>query len=256
MSYEVQCLARPWTLTPLPGTGQVGMILLDTDLTSEADYQHFLLPHGLRFYVNRIAYSNPMTPERLAAMQPDLVRCARQLVPGLELNAVLYGCTSATLVMGVDNVVQALRSAHPQAALITPPTAAALGLQALGVQRIAILAPYSQETSAYIGDFFVAQGYTVERLAYLDLDDDRDVARLPLADVLTAARATLTPQTEALFISCTALPVAQSIPTLEAALGVPVLSSNLACAWEVLRRCGQSGGPGAGRLLQLPLPNP
>ena len=59
---------------------------------------------------------------------------------------------------------------------------------------------------------------------------------------------------EALFVSCTALRAAIAVPEMERALGRPVVTSNLATAWNCLRLCGDAAArPEAGRLMTLPL---
>ena len=70
--------------------------------------------------------------------------------------------------------------------------------------------------------------------------------------VEAALQLTADPAVEALFTSCTALRTAGLVDRLEAAIGRPVVTSNQAVAWDLLRQCG--GGrsiPGAGRLLGL-----
>ena len=51
---------------------RIGLIALATDHTSEVDYARMLAAQGVGVYVNRIPYANPVTPQTLAAMEPDL----------------------------------------------------------------------------------------------------------------------------------------------------------------------------------------
>ena len=55
-------------------------------------------------------------------------------------------------------------------------------------------------------------------------------------------------------MSCTSLRALQIIPQAEAALGKPVISSNQALAWHMMRLAGLANGPiNAGRLFATPL---
>jgi maleate isomerase len=57
---------------------------------------------------------------------------------------------------------------------------------------------------------------------------------------------------DALFISCTALRTAPIVARLEAALGLPVVTSNQALTWNMLRTGGHPGKcDGFGSLLTL-----
>ncbi|MFM7419033.1 MAG: Asp/Glu racemase, partial [Alphaproteobacteria bacterium] len=60
------------------------------------------------------------------------------------------------------------------------------------------------------------------------------------------------PGAHALFISCTAIRSAGLIASLEAELGLPVMTSNQVMAWHALRRLGVADAcPGFGRLMDL-----
>ncbi|MEP0324600.1 MAG: ectoine utilization protein EutA, partial [Bauldia litoralis] len=62
-------------------------------------------------------------------------------------------------------------------------------------------------------------------------------------------------RSEGLFISCTALRAAEVVATIEAACGVPVVTSNQASAWMCVRLAGIDRPiAGYGRLLSLLLP--
>jgi maleate isomerase len=106
-----------------------------------------------------------------------------------------------------------------------------------------------------VAAYFDGHGYTIDRLTNLGFDDDRAIARIATNSIVEAARLALDSQSEALFISCTALRAAQVAATIEALSGKPVVTSNQASAWMCTRLVGM-GRPimGYGSLLSLPLP--
>ncbi|MBR7539432.1 hypothetical protein KC221_24920, partial [Mycobacterium tuberculosis] len=56
------------------------------------------------------------------------------------------------------------------------------------------------------------------------------------------------------FISCTALRAAIAAPQIEAVIGKPVVTSNLATAWATLRLCGENQPrPELGQLMTRPM---
>ena len=64
-----------------------------------------------------------------------------------------------------------------------------------------------------------------------------------------------TPDTDAIFLSCTALPAVAVINRLEDRLGKPVITSNQAMIWMALRLAGcDYQAPMGGRLFTLGLP--
>ena len=116
-----------------------------------------------------------------------------------------------------------------------------------------MLTPYSLATSTPMAQLFAAEGFGVDRFTCLDMDDDRAMARIALDEIVALARDAVAKTSDALFISCTAVRAAGIIDQIEAASGVPALSSNYAAAWQVLRLLNDDGAGAAGHLMTLAL---
>lgn len=234
---------------------RVGLLALATDHTSEADFRRMVATDDRAVYVARIAYANPTTPENLRRMQPRLTDGVALLLPEETLNAVYFGCTSASVVIGDAEVESMIHAAKPGTPVITPPLAARQALRALGVRRISVLTPYTVETTAPMLGYFAGFGFEIVSCTCMGLDDDRKMARLSHATLIAAAVEATKPTAEALFISCTALRTAEIAGRIEQTIGCPVVTSNQAGAWMTLRLCGDERMlPSFGRLLTLPAP--
>lgn len=245
----------PLSLDTRPVPRRIGLVLLATDHTTERDVARICRPDEVGVYANRIAYENPTTPENLFRMQPRLTEGAALILPGESLDALYYGCTAASVVIGDEAVEAAVQSAKPGVPVITPSAAARAAFRALGVRRISILTPYLPETSEPMAAYFQGRGQEVVNLTCLGLDDDRMMARVSPATIVTAACETTAPDAEALFISCTALRAAEVAGEIEERIGKPVVTSNQAGVWLTLRRAGiERPIEGHGRLTQLPAP--
>jgi maleate isomerase len=217
---------------------RLGLILLSTDLTSECDVARGIAPDEARVHATRVAFCNPTTPENLRAMAPRLTEAAALLVPDVPLAAICYGCTAASVAIGEDAVAAAIGAARPGVPVVTPVGAARRALEALDARRIAVLTPYLEQTTRPLVAYLSDAGFGVLTATYLGMADDREMARVSGATIVKAARAADTPEAEALFISCTALPALQRVAEIEAALGKPVVTSNQACIWEMRRLAG------------------
>lgn len=232
---------------------RIGLLALATDHTSEADFRRMVATDERAVYVARIAYANPTTPTNLLGMRPRLTDGVALLLPEEELDAIYFGCTSASVVIGDAEVERMIQAAKPGTPVVTPPLAARTALRALGAQRISVLTPYTVETTAPMLDYFADFGFEIVSCTCLGLDDDRKMARLSHATLIAAAADATHPAAEALFISCTALRTAQIAGRIEQAIGRPVVTSNQAGAWLTLRLCGDERTlPAFGRLLTLP----
>src|SRR5690606_27062998 len=114
---------------------------------------------------------------------------------------------------------------------------------------------YTVATSRPMADYFAGLGFAIDRFTCLGMNDDREMARIALSEIVAFAREAADPASDALFISCTAVRAASVAAEIEQAIGKPVVSSNLATAWQCLRICGdQTARPELGRLMTLPLP--
>ncbi|ANM14552.1 MULTISPECIES: ectoine utilization protein EutA [unclassified Rhizobium] len=232
---------------------RIGLIILATDHTTEVDFRRMVASDRIGVYVSRIRYANPVTPENLLKMQPSLTEGAALILPDEMLDAVMYSCTSASVVIGDRNIEAAIHASKPGASVVTPTAAAVKGLQTLGARRISVLTPYTIETSRPMADYFADLGFTIDRFTCLGLSDDREMARIAPDDIASLARQALAPESDALFISCTAVRAAEVAARIEAETGKPVVTSNLATAWACLRLCGDDQArPELGQLMTKP----
>lgn len=252
---ELSLASRAPRLDDRPLEKRVGLIILATDHTTEVDFQRMVASDRIGVYATRIPYANPVTPENLRAMQPSLTAGAALILPDEPLDVVMYSCTSASVVIGDDAVEAAVKAAKPEAAVVTPTAAAVRGLKAFGARRISVLTPYTLETSRPMADYFLALGFDIARFTCLGLSDDREMARISPDEIVAFAREATAPDCDALFISCTAVRAAGVAAEIEAAIGKPVVTSNLATAWACLRLCGDAAPrPELGRLMTRAYP--
>ena len=218
-----------------------GLVALATDMTIEGDAAR-LMPWGTQLHVTRIAFDNPTTEENLRNTGPRLRAAADLLVPGVDLAAIGFGCTSASAVLGpgIGDLV------GDRAALVTPTSAALRGFAALGITRLALMTPYLAATTDLVGDYFQSHGIDVVRRSSMNYADDRDMAVLDADTIVQMATNSDHPDAQALFMSCTALPAIGLIERIECALGKPVITSNQALFWAMLDQAQiPAAGPGA-----------
>lgn len=214
---------------------RVGLLLLSTDLTTEQDLYRMRGGDRLRLHAARLEYANPVTPRNLRAMGPRLAATAALLPPDTPHAAVYFSCTSGSAVLGDDVVREAVHEAMPGVPVVTPLTAAVDAFAALGARRISILTPYTPQTTGPVVEYFERHGLAVDGVSALGLTDDRDMARLAPECIAEAAVAATEPESDALFVSCTALRSAQVAGAVEARTGRAVVTSNQAAAWRIFR---------------------
>ena len=217
---------------------RIGLIVLESDQTIEAEARMLGLA-GVDFYHSRIPNSLEVTSETLTDMEQRLPAAAALLPRELDFDVIGYGCTSAATLIGPDRVTAAIQSEHPGVSCTNPITAAIAALHALDAHRVAVVTPYTAEVTAPIARSFADAGLSVTALGSFLEPNDFTVARISpqsIADgVRTVARSA---DCDAVFVSCTSLRLLASVKDLESEVGVPVLSSNMALFWHLLRLAG------------------
>lgn len=218
--------------------GRIGLVALATDLCSESDLRT-MLPAGVEMFTNRVANTNPVTEENLRAMAPDIGRAAAGIVPDVDLDVMIYGCTSGTVVLGEQEVFHRLRAARGNYRCTTPITAVMAAFGALGAGRVSILTPYTSPLNVQVARHFTGRGLEVLNIAGFGLDGDAEMTGVSLESLYRAALEACHDEAELLFISCTALRAAQVVDRIEQACGRPVVTSNQALAWHALELIGK-----------------
>lgn len=228
----------------LASQAAVGLVVLASDQSIEREFGQLLSLPGLGLYCSRLFNDNQISEETLRAIGPRIGASVDLILPGMALDVVAFGCTSATMVLGEDYVFSEVRKVRPRAKCTTPITAARAAFAALGAQRIGMLTPYAPPVNARMVGYFRDHGIGVVAAATFDRPDDREAARISAnsiarAATLLATRANL----DAIFVSCTSLRVAHAINAIESDLDLPITSSNHAMAWHSLRLAGLEDAP-------------
>ncbi|MEM6588611.1 MAG: Asp/Glu racemase [Pseudomonadota bacterium] len=240
MSYEI---------APEPAA-RLGLVVLSTDETLEDEARAIMGP-GPSIYHTRIESAPSVTPESLAAMEARMVNSASLLPAGLD--AIGYGCTSASVVIGPEAVAAQKRAVQPGVPVTNPISAVMAGLDAVGAKRIAMVTPYATDVVAPMRAFLERHGFEVLSERSFDERDDRRVPRISEQSTLKAMREAVAAAegVEAVFSSCTNLRSFGIIDAAEAELGVPVISSNSGLLWHLARLGGVERIHGPGRLFSL-----
>lgn len=221
-----------------PAKHRIGLIALDSDVATEYDF-HRMLPDDVMFYTARMPCPNPITVENLRRQGSTLTDTVKQILPNQRLDAIAYSCTSGTVAIGYDNVVDYIRAGgRGDLPVVTPITSAAAALTKLGVKRLSLMTPYIDSVNATMRDFLVDKGFEVLNIGSFCLDDDIAMADLDPEAIFEAALETCQPEADALFISCTALRAVQVLDRLEEKLGKPVISAIQTLFWQSLRASG------------------
>lgn len=240
----------------LGARARLGLIVLQTDQTIEHEFRNLMgTMDDVALYAARIPNAMEVSPETLRQMADDLPRTAALLPPKFGFDVIGYACTSGATMIGEQRVHELVREIHPQALTTNPISACKSALAALGLRRIGLVTPYPVDVTLGMQANLQSAGFETAAVATFGQSDDFTVARINQASILNAVRHVGMRDTcDGVFVSCTSLRALGVIAQAEAEIGKPVIASNQALAWHMLRLAGIADAPvQAGRLFQKTL---
>jgi len=230
----------------------LGVIVLEADETLEHEFKRMIPEDGIALYVSRIPMAPEIRADTLAQMEAELPDAAR-LFPAITFDAIGFGCTSASTVIGPARVAAGITSVCPGTQVSNPLTAIIAAATALKARRIGFVTPYIADVSAQMRQTLQKAGFEITSFGSFEEGDDRVVARITPDSILAAIEnvAAKAP-CDAIVVSCTNLRCLDVIAKAEQRLGIPIISSNQALAWHLLQLTGiHSKRPEFGQLFTL-----
>lgn len=225
---------------------RLGLIVLSTDETLEVEARQVLGTRDVGLYHSRIYSAPAVTPSSLMEMQARMAASVSLLPDGVE--AIGYGCTSASVLIGPDTVAQQVKAVRPGVRVTNPISGVLAALAALRAKSIIMITPYTSEVAGPMRRFLEERGINVVHETSFGEQSDPAVARISVASTKAAIeRALAQHNADAVFASCTNLRSFGIIDELEAQTQVPVISSNLALLWHLLSLAdikAEGWGPG------------
>jgi len=226
------------TLADEPGAAvRIGLVVLATDHTSERDFRR-MLPSTVDVLVSRVPCRTVTTVEALGEMARDLTRAADLLLPGTTLHAVAFACTTGAIVIGESEVARRIGLVRPGVPVTTPIRAALESFRILRLRRLGVVLPYVEAVNARVVARLEAEGLEVVSVVSFEQESDRDMARVTPEAIVEAGLRANRSDADGVFVSCTALRAAEAAESLERRLGKPVVTSNQALCWHLMRLTG------------------
>lgn len=232
---------------------KLGLITPPTNTVNEAEWSR-MMPPGVTFHTHRMPlHADTTSKAGKAGLMRDLEAVFGMLKPA-RIDAVAYACTAGSMINPVEALPDTLTGSMGVTA-VTTSAAIIRALKTLGVTRLSVATPYHDKLNQHETEFLQENGFVVDNLIGLGIGasgpaDYVRIAETPLESVADHVRAAFVPGSDAILITCTDFPTLPLIAQLEAELGVPVVTSNQATFWAMLRAVGIDDRiDGFGRLL-------
>ena len=240
MSYDFQLIKPDFYKASL------GLIVLKSDETIEQEFRS-IIDNDISLLHSRIPCHPKVTPETLSQMEIDLPTAAELLPSTARYDVIGYACTSASTIIGTDKVKSLIQSKHTNTQVTDPIDSVIKAMKKLNCKKIAFVSPYSATVTEVLKNYLEKKGFEITNIICFEEDNDSVVAKISEHDTLRAIVDVNNSSNEAVFASCTNLKTFNIINEAEKSIKKPVISSNLALAWNMLNISGVKNvnAPGA-----------
>ena len=241
---------------------RIGQIVPSSNTTMETEIPAMLRareavePERFTFHSSRMRMKK-VTKEELAAMDCDSDRCAIELSDA-RVDVLGYACLVAIMSMGPGYHRVSEARLHQRtidngcaAPVVTSAGALIEGLKVIGAKKVSILAPYMKPLTQLVVDYIENEGIEVVDALSLEIHDNLEVgARDPRAPAELWRKLNIANIDAIVASACVQMPSLASIPLIEAASGLPVVSSAVCTTYQMLTKLGlKTITPNAGTLL-------
>jgi maleate isomerase len=231
---------------------RLGVLVASGNTIAEPELRA-MLPIGVGLFVARLPLTGSSEPELLAML--DTLETGTKLLADAQPDAIAFHCTAvSTFAPHMAGEIRTRMNGVSTIPAFATADAILAALEALRATRVLLVTPYIEPVHQREIAWLTAMGFQVTGGGGMGIATNAEMARItPEAiggRVMAEASGIVA---DVCFISCTAIRSAGLIAPLEAALGIPVITSNQVLAWHALRRLGIPDAPsGFGRLFAIP----
>ena len=115
MDSKISLQQRPYELDDsVRSRAAIGLVVLATDHVIEHEFRRILDIPGVGLFESRIRNETQINSETLAAMESRLAEAVDLILPGMPMDVVAFGCTSASMVIGPERITSLCRKSRPE----------------------------------------------------------------------------------------------------------------------------------------------
>ena len=231
-------------------TRHFGVLIPSTNTTCEIEFGR-LLPAAYQVHVGRLMSSRPGHP--FSPSRDEDIDYQARLLGTAKVEVIILAQTSASLFADdYDNATTRTMSAAAGCPALTSAQAVGRAVRALGARRIGLVSPYSQPVNERARDYFAHKhGLETVALEGFAATDSYMIGQLGPGNARDAFARIDRPEIEVFVVPGGNFPTMPSIAAWEREFGKPVVTTNQAAVWGMLRTLGSSDRfPGFGRLLE------
>lgn len=203
---------------------------------------HRLVGASMTLFASRFATMPGTTLEQRNRRYLELYADAVRSFGDLKLRAIAIGLTGPSYRLRARGDADLVKDLTGRAGVPveTASRTIAQALSALGARRLCLLSPYPEWLTAEAVAYWQDAGHDVAQV--IKLSDTFRAYELTTEEVAAAIERVDPASIDAIVMSGTGMITLPAIVSARTRVAKPILSSNLCCAWWLLRTAGQSRG--------------
>jgi maleate cis-trans isomerase len=237
-------------------TRHFGALIPSTNTTVEIEYSHLLPANVAQAHYGRLMSSNYGASPFASPLDAD-VEYQSKLLATARVEMICLIQTSACLFADDYDETTCARITKAAGGIPAITSAMAIGeaMRALNARHVALVSPYSPEVNARARHYFETKhALKIAALEGFAAKDSYMIGKLGPENARDAFARVNRPEIEAFVVPGGNFPTMASIPGWEAEFNKPVVTTNQAVVWSMLRRLGSKDRiPGLGKLLEMPV---
>ena len=222
---------------------RVGLLIPSSNTVMEVDFYR-RLPASATLHTGRM-FLESTTPEAESLMLDEYTMPAVRDLGTARPDVCVFGCTSAGALRGddYDSELCSRIAEATGAAVVSVIASVRRAITRRGARRVGVITPYVEALNRKIRASLEADGIEVVAIHGLGITENFAIATVEPERIASFARETLGGlNIDLAFASCTNFRAMDAIPSIEAALSVPVVTSNQAALEGTLEALGPEPG--------------
>jgi maleate isomerase len=197
-----------------------------------------VIPSGVSLCTTRVPLSES-TPEKLLGTA-DYAVGAAQLLAQADVDVICFLCTAGSIIKGKKYDRKLAGDIEKSCGIKTVTTAGSVveALTVLDVKRLVVATPYIRTVNDLERRFLESYGFEILEIQGFELKEPAAIRNIAATDVYRFARDLWNEEADCFFFSCTGVETFSIIQALEDDLGKPVVTSNQASFWCMLKTAG------------------
>lgn len=214
---------------------RLGVLVPSAIVVTEPEF-NLMTPKGVSVHYHRTAFRGGGLKD-LEKAETGILDAIEPLMH-VQPSALAISGTALSFIGGPEsdkNLIKEIKKKYGDISATTTSTAVIEALNQFGAKKVVIATPYMEEVARAAAKFVESSGIEVLDFNWRNIKTTLETSDIPLAELPKLVEEVEVPESDVILISCTALHTVEAIESLEIKFQKPVVTSNQATMWHLLR---------------------